>query len=67
MLQGYELWLTDRQGRRAFRPAAAHAPADVMREARALLEADPTLREIAIEVGGEELMILQNLSATDGE
>jgi hypothetical protein len=67
MLQGYELWLTDRRGHRAFRPVGARGPAEVMREARALLEADSSLSEIAIEQGGEQLMILQNISAADGE
>jgi hypothetical protein len=60
MLQGYELWLTDRDGRRAFRPAAARDVAEVIREAREMLAADSALREVAISQAGEQLMAFEN-------
>jgi hypothetical protein len=60
MLQGYELWLTDRDGRRAFRPAAAREVTEVIREARAMLAADGALREVAISLAGEQLMAFEN-------
>jgi hypothetical protein len=60
MLQGYELWLTDRDGRRAFRPAAAREVAEVIREARAMLAADAALREVAINQAGQQLMSFEN-------
>jgi hypothetical protein len=59
MLQGYELWLVDREGRRAFRPAAARDVADVVAEARQLLAADPAMREVAIEIAGQRLMTIE--------
>ena len=60
MLQGYELWLVDREGRRAFRPAAARTVTEVVGEARKLLAADATLCEVAIDRAGEHLMCIQN-------
>jgi hypothetical protein len=59
MLQGYELWLVDRDGRRAFRPAAARCVSDVIAEVRELLAADPAVREVAIELAGQPLMTLE--------
>lgn len=56
MLQGYELWLVGEDGRRAFRPAAAREIADVIHEARAMLAADASLREVAIDVAGVHLL-----------
>ena len=60
MLQGYELWVTDREGRRAFRPAAARDVADVIHEARTMLAADAALREVAISLAGQQLMTFEN-------
>lgn len=60
MLQGYELWLVDRDGRRVFQPAAAREVADVIREARAMLAADRALREVAIDMAGQHLLTLEN-------
>jgi hypothetical protein len=60
MLQGYELWLTDREGRRAFRPAAAREVAEVIREAREMLAADAALREVAISQAGQQLMSFES-------
>ncbi len=60
MLQGYELWLTDGEGRRAFRPAAAQNVADVLAEARQLLAADPDMRQVAIEIAGRRLATVES-------
>jgi hypothetical protein len=60
MLQGYELWVVDRQGRRAFRPAAARDASEVIGEARAILDADPDVREVDIDLAGERLVTVEN-------
>ncbi len=60
MLQGYELWLVNHDGRRAFRPAAAHEIAELIGEARRLLAADPALREVGIELAGERLVTIES-------
>ena len=60
MLQGYELWLVDRDGGRTFRPAAARDVAEVIAEARRLLAADPALRQVAIELAGEALVTIES-------
>lgn len=60
MLQGFELWLVDSAGGREFRAAAARNPADVLGEARAILEADATVRRVDVAVAGEHLFTLDS-------
>ena len=58
MLQGYELFLVDRQGRRHFRAATARNATEVMHQARQALQ-EQDVASVEVRMAGEHLFTLQ--------